>query len=66
LPSLNDLTATTASVLTGISMNDATGAITQTNANVGSLALTDYSLGTNNGAIIATDTINTAFGKLQV
>ena len=66
LPSLNDLTATTASVLTGISMNDTTGAITQTNANVGSLALTGYSLGTNNGAIIATDTINTAFGKLQV
>lgn len=66
LPSLNDLTATTASVLTGISMNDATGAITQTNANVGSLALTGYSLGINNGAIIATDTINTAFGKLQV
>ena len=65
-PSLNDLTATTSSVLTGISMVDTTGAITQTNANVGTLALTGYSLGTNSSALTATDTINTAFAKLQV
>jgi hypothetical protein len=41
-PSLNDLTATTSSVITGLSMNDTAGAITQTNNNVGNLALTDY------------------------
>ena len=65
-PSLNDLTASTASVVTGIQMVDGTLAITQTNANVGTRALTDYTIGTNNTDIVATDSINTAFGKLQV
>ena len=42
-----------------------TGAITQTHANVGSLLLTDYSLKENAEQIIATDSINEAFSKLQ-
>lgn len=63
-PSLNDIKANGAIVLTGLSMTVATGAITQTNANVGTLKLTEYSKGTNE-AIAATDTINQAFGKLQ-
>lgn len=65
-PSLNDLTASTASVVTGIQMVDGTLAITQTNANVGTRALTEYLIGSNNEDIVATDSINTAFSKLQV
>ena len=64
-PSLNDLTATGSSVLTGISMKDESGAITQTNANVGTLALTDYNQGTDSGDLAASDSINSAFAKLQ-
>lgn len=65
LPSLNDITADGASVLTGLSMEDTTGAITQTNAKVGTLKLTGYSKGTTNEAVVDTDSINQAFGKLQ-
>lgn len=65
-PSLNDLPASTASVVTGIQMVDGTLAITQTNANVGTRALTEYLIGSSNEDIVATDSINTAFGKLQV
>lgn len=65
-PSLNDLTASAASVITGIQMVDGTLAITQTNANVGTRALTEYLIGSSNEDILATDSINTAFGKLQV
>ena len=64
-PSLNDLTATGASVLTGISMVPETGAITQTNANVGSLLLTGYPVEESDEQIAAKDSINEAFGKLQ-
>lgn len=68
LPSLNDLTATSSSVLTGIQMVDATGAITQTNADVGTLTLTQYdATGTSNTSkVVATDTINQAIKKLQI
>lgn len=65
-PSLNDLSETSASVITGLSMTDGKLSITQTNANVGTRALTDYTIGTNNADIVATDSINSAFGKLQV
>lgn len=65
LPSLNDITADEASVLTGLSMEDTTGVITQTNAKVGTLKLTGYSKGTTNEAVADTDSINQAFGKLQ-
>ena len=64
-PSLNDLSETSASVITGISMVDGTLAITQTNSNVGTRTLTGYSEGTDNTDIKETDTINAAFGKLQ-
>jgi hypothetical protein len=49
-------------------MVDATGAITQTNADVGTLALTQYdATGTSNTSkVIATDTINQAIKKLQI
>lgn len=64
-PSLNDLTATDSSVITGISMVDGTLAITQTNANIGTRTLTGYSEGTDNTDINDSDSINEAFGKLQ-
>ena len=65
-PSLNDLIATDSSVITGLSMTDGKLSITQTNANVGTRTLADYIIGTNNADIVATDSINSAFGKLQV
>lgn len=66
-PSLNDLTATGASVLTGLSMVDSTGAITQTNANVGTLKLTGYTTVKANDAtyVQASHTINDAFNKVD-
>ena len=45
-------------------MEDMTGAITQTNARVGTLKLTGYLKGTSE-AVADTDSINQAFGKLQ-
>lgn len=64
-PSLNDVAADGAIVLTGLSMEDTTGAIAQTHANVGTLKLTDYSKGTDKEAVADDDTINAAFSKLQ-
>lgn len=63
--SLNDLTATSSSVLTGISMIDETGVITQTNNDVGKLSLTGYVQGSDKTDIGSGDTINSAFAKLQ-
>ena len=66
---LNDLVATGSSVLTGISMAPETGFITQTNANVGTLALTGFIDDTDtNGKtlqISSTSSINTAFKTIQ-
>ena len=67
-PSINALTATGSSVLTGISMESNTGKITQTNANVGSLLLADYSIAKNddNDSLVnSSDTINSAFKKID-
>ena len=64
--SLNDLTATGSSVLTGISMVDETGDITQQNANVGTLTLAEYTQGVAGGLKISdTNTINGAFKGIQ-
>ena len=64
--SLNDLTATGSSVLTGISMNDDTGDITQQNANVGTLTLAEYTQGESGRLTISdTNTINGAFKGIQ-
>jgi hypothetical protein len=46
-------------------MNASSGVITQTNAPVGSLKLFGYEEGTDNGIIVSTDSINSAFAKLQ-
>ena len=64
--SLNNLTATTSSVITGLSMVDETGAITQTNNDVGKLALTGYDSATAGQTVVGSgDSINMAIGKLQ-
>lgn len=52
-------------VVTGLNLNQSTGALTETKSNVGILPLTGYSIGANSGAVVATDSINTAFGKIQ-
>lgn len=65
-PSLNkDLIATTSSVITGLSLDVTEGKLTQTNNNVGSLALTGYGSETDAAAIDAEDTINGAIRKLE-
>lgn len=63
-PSLNDFTADGHSVLTGISMTPETGAIVQTNAEVGSLKLNNYTQATKD-TITQDDSIYTAFYKLS-
>lgn len=64
--SLNGLTATGSSVLTGISMIDETGVITQTNADVGTLTLKQYQQGQSGNLVISdTNTINGAFKGVQ-
>lgn len=65
-PSLTTGTASSnnASVLVGLSLTDTTGAFTKTSANVGTLLLTGYTAGST-GTLTASDTINTAFSKLQ-
>lgn len=62
---LDGFTANGYSVLTSISMNANSGVITQTNAPVGSLKLFGYEEGTDNGIVVSTDSINSAFAKLQ-
>lgn len=64
LPSLNDSIASNSSVITGMSMNASEGAITITTDNIGNRELTGYELGSN-VKLLSTDTINSAFGKLQ-
>ena len=63
-PSLS--TASSDQIVTGISLTPTTGAFTYTKANVGTFALTGYSLPTDGSAdITAKDTLNAALGKLQ-
>lgn len=63
---LNDFTATGSSVLTGISMVNETGIITQTNADVGTLTLKQYEQGESGNLVISdTNTINGAFKGIQ-
>lgn len=66
LPSLNDFTASSASVITGMSMNASEGAITITHDDIGNRLLTGYDIGTNSKQIANTDKVNEAFGKVQV
>ena len=54
-----------AKVITSLSFTDTAGTLTGTYKNIGSLNLTGYEEGNVNTDIIATDSINTAFGKLQ-
>lgn len=67
LPNPTLTTTGTGNVLTGLSLNtDGSGAFTSTFNNIGNLNLTGYTLGTDGGKIIATDTLNKALGKVQV
>ena len=64
-PSINsNLDATSSSVLTGFKLTPETLAITQTNADVGTLKLTQYIQATGD-TLNADDTINNAFRKLS-
>lgn len=63
-PSLNSLTTTNASVLTDLTLNATTGAFSQSSKNVGDLILTGYNKPTD-GVFEATDSINSAFRKIQ-
>ena len=63
LPSLTDGTG---DVMTGLALVPTEGKFTVTKANVGTLKISDFTLGENGEAISNTDSINTAFAKLQV
>ena len=66
LPSLNnDVVGGTASVLTKLSLEDTTGAFSTEHKNVGELLITGYSVASNVESITETDSINSAFGKVQ-
>lgn len=59
------LTNGTGNVVTGLTLEPATGALTESKANVGTLALTGYTTASSISAMpIATDSINTAIQKL--
>lgn len=53
------------SVLTKLSLEPTTGAFTTEHKNVGELLITGYSVATENNVVSATDSINSAFGKVQ-
>lgn len=63
LPSLN---IAEGDVVTGLTLVPETGAFTMTKVNVGTLKIIDYLEGADAGYLVKTDSINTAFGKLQV
>ena len=60
----DDANNTNQQIITKITQTD--GKINVERAAAGTLLLTDYILGSNNNPIAATDSINSAFGKLQV
>ena len=65
---LPSLTSGTGNVVTRIALTDATkGAFTETRANVGTLAMTGYAKPTtlSNQSLLATESLNTALGKLE-
>ena len=62
----DDAIKTVANVITSMSLNQVTGAITTTSQNVGTLTLTGYDLGTTTAAAIAaSDTLNEAIAKIE-
>lgn len=61
---MDGLTATNSSVLTGISMDNTTGVITQTNNDIGNLVLTGFVKNTE-GTLTSADSINNAFKTLE-
>lgn len=62
--SLTD-TAANGNVITGLSLTQSTGAFSTSRANIGTLAITGYSKGTNKSALAANDTLNAALAKLE-
>lgn len=65
-PSLNDFEATSASVITGMKMDDSLGEITIAHGDIGQRLLTGYILGSSDAEVVDSDTVNSAFSKLQV
>ena len=65
IPSLSISNDTSGNVVTDIALNTTTGAFTETKENVGTLALVGYAQGSNVSKIVSTDTINSAFSKIQ-
>lgn len=63
---LPSLTNGEGNVVTRLDLNAMSGALTETRANVGTLKLTDYKLGTDYNLVDEDDTINSAFSKIQL
>lgn len=64
IPAPSLVANTSGNVITGMELTSEEGKFILTGSDVGTLKLTGYSKG-NNEAIVATDSINQAFGKLQ-
>lgn len=64
IPALS-LSDGTGNIMTGLTLNSSTGAFTTQKANVGTLALTGYSIANAASAVSASDTINSALGKIE-
>ena len=65
LPSLTDAKFNNADVITQLSLVDTTGALSTTRTNVGNLLITGYSKASTKATLAATDSLNTALGKLE-
>ena len=65
MPSLAISDGTAGNVVTGLAISGDGQSVVANKSNVGSLALTGYSRATAAGTLLATDTLNTALGKLE-
>lgn len=66
LPPITTSDSTSGNVIVASSVDSTdSGKLLFTKANVGTLALTDYSIGASYSALAATDPLNTAIGKLE-
>ena len=65
LPSLTDAEFNQADVITQLALTPATGALQTTRTNIGDLLITGYTKASSKTTLVATDSLNTALGKLE-
>ena len=65
MPSLKDNKSNNADVITQLSLTAETGALATTRTNIGDLLITGYTKANTKQELLATDSLNTALGKLE-